>query len=102
MYATKQAIIAQEHDAKIQPTIFFIDLRAHGKGFERYYQQAKGQHHIRYMRAMVSRVIQNPRTHNLEVSYVDETNRILTEAFDLVVLSIGLRSPVENAALAET
>jgi heterodisulfide reductase subunit A len=102
MYATKQAIIAQEHDAKIQPTIFFIDLRAHGKGFERYYQQAKEAHNIRYVRAMVSRVIQNPRTHNLEVSFVDDTNRIQTEAFDLVVLSIGLRSPKENAALAET
>ncbi|MGB8992553.1 MAG: FAD-dependent oxidoreductase [Desulfobaccales bacterium] len=102
MYATKQAIIAQEHDAKIQPTIFFIDLRAHGKGFERYYQQAKEAHNIRYVRAMVSRVIQNPRTHNLEVSYVDETNGIRTEAFDLVVLSIGLTSPKENAALAET
>ena len=102
MYATKQAIIAQEHDAKIQPTIFFIDLRAHGKGFERYYQQAKEAHNIRYVRAMVSRVTQNPRTHNLEVSYVDETNGIQTEAFDLVVLSIGMRSPKENAALAET
>ena len=57
MYATKQAIIAQEHDAKIQPTIFFIDLRAHGKGFESYYQRAKVHHQIRYMRAVVSRVV---------------------------------------------
>ena len=61
MYATKQAIIAQEHDAKIEPTIFFIDLRAHGKGFESYYQRAKVHHHIRYMRAVVSRVVQNPQ-----------------------------------------
>ncbi|MFA5112083.1 MAG: CoB--CoM heterodisulfide reductase iron-sulfur subunit A family protein, partial [Desulfobaccales bacterium] len=101
MYATKQAIISQEHDAKIQPTIFFIDLRAHGKGFETYYQEAKKHHHIRYLRAMVSRVTQNPRTKNLELSYVDEANGIQTEEFDLVALSVGMRIPQESAALAE-
>ncbi|MCK9375940.1 MAG: FAD-dependent oxidoreductase [Syntrophobacterales bacterium] len=101
MYATKQAIISQEHDAKIKPTIFFIDLRAHGKGFETYYQEAKKHHNIRYLRAMVSRVTQNPRTKNLELSYVDEINGIQTEEFDLVVLSVGMRIPQESAALAE-
>ena len=100
MYATKQAIIAQEHDAKIQPTIFFIDLRAHGKGFESYYQRAKVHHHIRYMRAVVSRVVQNPRTHNLEITFVDETNGIRTEEFNLVVLSVGMGITPESAALA--
>jgi len=100
MYATKQAIIAQEHDPNIQPTIFFIDLRAHGKGFESYYQRAKAQHHIRYVRGMVSRVIQNPRTHNLELSYVDEAGALQSEAFNLVVLSVGLGISPETVELA--
>jgi heterodisulfide reductase subunit A len=100
MYATKQAIIAQEHNAKTQTTIFFIDLRAHGKGFEAYYQRAKAHHQIRYLRAMVSRVTQNPRTHNLVLSYVDEANRIQTEEFNLVVLSIGMGISPENVELA--
>ncbi len=100
MYATKQAIIAQEHDAKIQPTIFFIDLRAHGKGFEAYYQRAKVHHQIRYQRAMVSRVTQKPHTHNLELSYVDEANRIQTEEFSLVVLSVGMGITPETIELA--
>ena len=100
MYATKQAIIAQEHDAKIQPTIFFIDLRAHGKGFEAYYQRAKVHHQIRYLRAMVSRVTEKPRTHNLELSYVDEANRIQTEEFNLVVLSVGMGITPETVELA--
>jgi heterodisulfide reductase subunit A len=101
MYATKQAIISQEHCAGIQPSIFFIDLRAHGKGFERYYQQAKGQHQIRYVRAMVSRVTQDPLTHNLELAYVDEGDGLKIEEFDLVVLSVGLGISPESAALAE-
>ena len=101
MYATKQANIAQEHHHQIQPTIFFIDLRAHGKGFENYYQRAKTQHNVRYVRAMVSRVLQVPRSKNLELTYVDETNRVQTEEFDLVVLSVGLGINGENAALAQ-
>jgi len=101
MYATKQAIIAQEHDARIQPTIFFIDLRAHGKGFERYYQGAKKDHQINYVRSMVSRVAQDPLTHNLELTYVDENNGIQTAEFDLVVLSVGMGVAPETAALAQ-
>jgi len=61
MYATKEAIIAQEHDPRIQPTIFFTDFRAHGKGFERYYQRARKHEQIRYVRGMISRVTQKPR-----------------------------------------
>jgi heterodisulfide reductase subunit A len=100
MYATKQAIIAQEHDSRIQPTIFFIDLRAHGKGFERYYQGAKKDHQINYIRAMVSRVVQDPRTQNLQLTYVDDANRIQTAEFDLVVLSVGMGVAPETAELA--
>ena len=40
MYAAKQAIIAREHAPRIEPTIFFIDFRAQGKGFDRYYERA--------------------------------------------------------------
>ena len=90
MYATKQAIIAREHDHNIEPTIFFIDFRAQGKGFDRYYERAKTDHGVRYIRAMISRVAQDPRSHNLELNYVDESGQVQTEVFDMVVLSVGL------------
>jgi heterodisulfide reductase subunit A len=90
MYATKQAMVAKEHDGKVQPTIFYIDLRAQGKGFDRFYEQARDSYGVRYLRSMVSRVTQDPRTHNLELDYEDEEGRVQTEEFDLVVLSVGL------------
>ena len=90
MYATKQAIIAREHDHNIEPTIFFIDFRAQGKGFDRYYERAEDDHGVRYIRSMISRVAQDPRTHNLELNYVDESGQVQTEVFDMVVLSVGL------------
>jgi heterodisulfide reductase subunit A-like polyferredoxin len=90
MYAAKQAIIAKEHDPRVEPTIFFIDFRAQGKGFDRYYERARENHGVRFIRSMVSRVTQDPRTRNLEITYVDEDGRMQTEEFDLVVLSVGL------------
>ena len=47
MYAAKQAIIAREHDHRMESTIFFIDFRAHGKGFDRYYERARDVHGVR-------------------------------------------------------
>jgi heterodisulfide reductase subunit A-like polyferredoxin len=100
MYATKQAIIAKEHDPGVEPTIFYIDFRAQGKGFDRYYERAKTVHGVRYLRAMISRVAQDPRTHNLELSYADEAGQVQTEMFDLVVLSVGLNPHPATRELA--
>ncbi|MGB8993501.1 MAG: FAD-dependent oxidoreductase [Desulfobaccales bacterium] len=101
MYAAKQAIIAKEHAPRIEPTIFFIDFRAQGKGFDRYYERARDVHGVRLIRAMISRVAQDPRTHNLELNYVDEDGRHQTEEFDLVVLSVGLSPHPATRQLAQ-
>jgi heterodisulfide reductase subunit A-like polyferredoxin len=101
MYAAKQAIIAREHDPRVESTIFFIDFRAQGKGFDRYYERARDVHGVRLIRAMISRVAQDPRTHNLELNYVDDDGSIQTEEFDLVVLSVGLSPHPATRKLAE-
>lgn len=90
MYATKQALISRDHDPGIEPSIFYIDIRAQGKGFDRYYERARSQG-VRYIRSMVSRIVENPQDKTLEISYLDASGRIQTEVFDLVVLSVGLR-----------
>ena len=102
MVATKQTIIAKEHVSTIEPTIFFIDIRAQGKGFDRYYERAKKEHGVRYVRSLISRVTENLQTHNLQISFIDESNAFQTEEFDLVILSVGLRPHSEAAALAES
>jgi heterodisulfide reductase subunit A len=101
MYATKQAMVAKEHDAKVQATIFYIDLRAQGKGFDRFYEQARDAYGVRYLRSMVSRVTQDPRTRNLELTYVDDKDQVQTEEFDLVVLSVGLNPHPDTRELAQ-
>ncbi|RPI85814.1 MAG: FAD-dependent oxidoreductase [Chloroflexi bacterium] len=113
MYATKEAVIAREHDSSIHPTIFYMDIRAFGKGFDAYIDRAEREQGVRYVRSMVSSVKEIPRSQNLRVSYVTFKDRAGTgalphrkpvqheEEFDMVVLSIGLKPTAETIEMAQ-
>ena len=101
MYATKQAMITREHDHDIDTTIFYIDIRAHGKGFDRFYERSKSENDVRYVRSMVSRVIPNPEDDTLRISYATPEHHIQEETFDMVVLSVGLCPNPSTIRLAE-
>ncbi|MFQ6094386.1 MAG: FAD-dependent oxidoreductase, partial [bacterium] len=102
MSSTKEAIIAKEHEPDIGITIFFTDIRAFGKGFERYYQSAQNQYGIRYQRCMISKVVELQQTKNLKITYVTDEGTLQEEEFDLVVLACGLIPTEEVKGLAET
>ncbi|MEM3577009.1 MAG: CoB--CoM heterodisulfide reductase iron-sulfur subunit A family protein [Candidatus Bathyarchaeia archaeon] len=101
MYGMKEAVIAKEHTpTKLDATIFFMDLRAYGKEFDAYYNRAKEEWGIRFVRSRVAGVSEDPLTGNLIVHYVEnETPK--TEEFDMVVLSIGMQPPKSVEKLAE-
>ncbi len=118
MYALKEAIIAKEHDSSVECTLFYMDIRAHGKGFDAYVERAK-ECGVRFIRCRPSRV-EELESASLRVGYVDEedggaltsmsappSNEARsrggwrTEDFDLVVLSTGLEPPAEARELAE-
>lgn len=101
MYSTKEAVIAKEHDPEIQPTIFYIDMRAFGKGFEGYFNSAKDRHGVRYLRSMVSKVIELQQSKNLRIRYVKDDHTLEEEEFDLVVLATGIKPSEEVKSLAE-
>src|SRR4030065_264717 len=71
MAATKEAILAKEHVAGLDVTVFFLDLRAFGKDFDRYYERAQKQLGVRYIRSLVSRTYEMPGTRNLRVVYAN-------------------------------
>ncbi len=101
MFAAKEAVIAREHDPEIKPTIFFMDVRAHGKEFDAYYERAQKERGVRLVRSMVSRVLERPSTKNLELTWVGEEGALRTEEFDLVVLSAGMEPGAGAKRLAE-
>ncbi len=92
MYAIKQAVIAKEHSqgGEISSSIFYMDMRTHGKGFEAYYQRAE-QEGIKFHRARVH-TVSPTQGDNLSLRYVGDDGTIHEEEFDLVVLSVGLET----------
>lgn len=102
MYATKQAIVAKEHDARIEPTIFYMEMRAFGKDFDKYVERAKRDYGVRYQRAMVSAVREDPETGNLLMRYSADDGKLIEESFDMVVLSVGLQPHNDSAEFART
>ncbi|KPJ53708.1 hypothetical protein AMJ39_03515 [candidate division TA06 bacterium DG_24] len=101
MYATKEAIIAKEHDLELECHIFFIDMRAFGKGFDEYYNRAK-ELGVKYTRCRPSSIKEIPASSNLLISYQRDDGELVTEEFDMVVLSSGLRPPRRVKELADT
>ena len=65
MYAAKQSIIAREHDPEVEATVFYMELRAFGKDFDKYIDKAKFDSGVKYRRAMISEIIEDPVTKNL-------------------------------------
>jgi heterodisulfide reductase subunit A-like polyferredoxin len=102
MYATKEAVIAKEHERAIEPTIFFMDMRTFGKGFEQYYERAQRDYGLRYVRCMISSIKELPGSRDLQVRYIAPDGQMIEEEFDLVVLSVGLRPPRDAQELATT
>lgn len=100
MASIKEAVIAKEHDSSVEPTIFFMDIRAYGKDFDKYYERAKNTSGVRFIRSMISRVVEDPLTGDLQMTYVSDDDRLTTETFDLVVLAVGIKPSASTESLA--
>ena len=101
MYALKEAVIAKEHAGDdLDCAIFYMDMRTHGKDFERYYNRAKDQG-IRFQRSRVHTVVPVGDTGDLMITYTDESGKNIEEIFDMIVLSIGLEISPEIVDMAK-
>ena len=77
-----------------------MDMRTHGKDFERAYNDAKGKHGIRFVRSRVHTVDSVPGTNDVSVRYVDGDGQTVVEQFDMLILSVGLEVPQDLVDLA--
>jgi len=87
MHATKEAILAREHDPQIESTIFYMDLRASGKGFQNYVRRAEKEYGVTYVRSRVSEITQDG-LENPVIWYEDtRTREVKRMTVDMVVLA---------------
>ena len=101
MYAMKEAMLAKEHATDdLDTVIFYIDIRSHGKDFEKFYNRAKEETGIRFVKSRIDTILQENGTQGLVIQYTDKGGRQIQEAFDMVVLSVGLGAPQEAEDLS--
>jgi heterodisulfide reductase subunit A len=101
MYAIKEAMMAKEHvGGAFEPAIFFIDMRTHGKDFEKYYNRAESDG-IRFIRSRIHSIAEADETGTLTLRYVTESGEVVEEPFDMVVLSVGMEPADDAVAAAE-
>ncbi len=102
MQAVKQAVLTRSHEPDTEATIYFMDIRAHGKGFDDYVDRARNRHGVQYRRSMISQIYLNPENDNLVIETFDHhLNQKKEEEYDLVVLSSGLKPSGAFAELAK-
>lgn len=92
MATTKQAMVTDEHVDGLDASIFYMDIRAHGKDFDQYYERARSKDNIHYIKSIPSRVVQLPGSNDLRLRYIDENSQITERDFDLVVLAVGMEA----------
>ena len=102
MYAIKEALVTAEHTSGggLEQTIFFMDIRSHGKDFDRFYEGAKAKG-VRFVRARPHSIEPGGGNSGVVMRYTTEDGRTLVEEFDLAVLSIGLEPPADAQQLAD-
>lgn len=94
MYAIKNARLYKEKHPEAEIYIFYMDIRAFGKGYEEFYKAAQEEYGIKFIRGRPGEVIEDPETKNLIVRVEDTLlGEPLEVDLELVVLSVGMEPP---------
>jgi heterodisulfide reductase subunit A len=102
MYAIKEAVIAKEHaGSDLDCAIFYMDMRTHGKDFERYYNNAREKHGVRFIRSRIPTIDTTKEGDDLIIPYVNDKGEVVEERFDMVVLSAGMEISPDALDLAK-
>ena len=90
MYAVKQAMLLSGALPMADITIYYMDIRTFGKGYEQFYQNAKTMG-IEFVKGKVGRITEDENQNPVvRVELVDVDSRVVERTHDLVVLSVGM------------
>ena len=105
MYTAKQAILTKSHtgmDTEI--FVFYIDIRATGKGYEEFVKRAQTEFNVKYVRGRVSKLYEDTVDGGRKV-IVRGVDTLLGKqvevAADLVVLASGITAAEGSVQLAQ-
>jgi heterodisulfide reductase subunit A2 len=91
MNTIKDSLLIKEHHPEIDIFVYYMDIRAYGKGFEDLYRRSK-EEGVHFIRGFPGEVTQDQASGNIKVR-VENTTTCKVEEYELnlLVLSIGLQ-----------
>jgi len=89
MNTVKDTVLLTDHYPDIEARVFYMDIRAFGKGFEDLYKRSK-EAGVKYIRGIPGDIEEDPETKNLLLSVENTTTgKIEKHNLEMLVLSIG-------------
>jgi len=90
MYALKQALLLRHYIHDVDVTLYHMDIRAFGKGYEQFYRRVMAEG-VKVIKGKVAKITEVDNYDLLlRVELLDEDGRVVERRHDLVVLSQGL------------
>jgi quinone-modifying oxidoreductase subunit QmoA len=100
MASLKQATYVRERYPEAKIYIFYIDLRAPGQRYEKFYKTIKADENIFFIKGKVAEVREDAATKNVTVVAENAvTGEKTQQTVDLVVLATGMQPTAANAKL---
>jgi heterodisulfide reductase subunit A len=101
MNTVKEAQYLKDNYPDVDITVFYMDLRAFGKGFEELLMRSKSNG-VRYIRGLPGEVRQSPSDGNLVVTVENTTaNRLEVHEFDMLVLAVGATPATDTETIRQ-
>jgi heterodisulfide reductase subunit A len=96
MNTVKDTVLLKDHYPEIEAKVFYMDMRAFGKGFEDLFKRSK-EAGVKYIRGIPGDIEQDPKTGNLLLTVENTTTgKIEKHNLEMLVLSIGYVSRWSN------
>jgi heterodisulfide reductase subunit A len=101
MNTIKSTLMLKEHYPDIDVKVFYIDIRAFGKGFEELFRRSKGMG-VRYIRGLPGSIKEDSKQNDLVLTVENTaTNELEKHHADMVVLAVGLQPPEDSKTIQE-
>jgi heterodisulfide reductase subunit A len=99
MNTVKDTLLIRDHYPDSECSVFYIDIRAFGKGFEDLFDKSRAAG-VRYVRGIPGEITEDPETRNLRLSVENTTTQQIEDHdLDMVVLSVGVRPRADGETL---
>ena len=99
MNTVKDTLLLVDHYPDTESKVFYLDIRAFGKGFEDLYIRSKAAG-VRYIRGIPGEIREDPATRALTIAVENTlTGELESHELDMVVLSVGVKPRSDSGAI---